>query len=251
MQRLDSTLAASELTSTQGPSQWLRCFQPVSAWFRRRRFARILRQEPELLSKRILDVGGSVHFWQEAGVDLQSHDITIINIAADAQSADKSGQVRAAAIVIYDGSTISWPDHHFDWVISNSVIEHVPPANRDRFSSEIQRVGRRYLVQTPAYMFPIEPHFVMPFLHWLPRNVGRCIAGLGLWGLLRRRTRAEIDHYFDEVQLLTLKEFRSFFPGAHLTVERVAGLPKSYTLTNDRGGAANRSEPVSASGERR
>jgi hypothetical protein len=209
---------------------WLSFIHPVSAKFRRRRFAQILRQEPEILTKRILDVGGSVHFWQKVDVDLDRHDITILNIAVDGQSADMSGQVRPSYIVIYDGLTIPWPDLHFDWVISNSVIEHVPPAQRDRFCSEIRRVALNYLVQTPAYVSPIEPHFVMPFLHWLPRSLARRVARFGLWGLLHRRSKAEIDVYFDEVNLLKLKEFRSYFPGADLITERLVGVPKSHTL---------------------
>ena len=212
------------------PTLWLSFFHPISARFRRRRFAQILQQEPELLTKRILDLGGSVHFWQKAGVDLDRHDITILNVAADATSTDMRGEVIASYIKLYDGSTIPWSDQSFDWVISNSVIEHVPPLQRDRFCSEIRRVGRNYLVQTPAYAFPIEPHFVMPFLHWLPRSLGRLIAGFGLWGLLQKRSRVNTNAYFDEVNLLTLKEFRSFFPGADLNVERFAGFPKSYTL---------------------
>jgi hypothetical protein len=179
-------------------------------------------------------VGGSIHFWQKVGVDLSRHDITILNIAADGASTDVRGANIPSSIVIYDGSTIPWPDGHFDWVISNSVIEHVPPADRERFSAEIRRVGRNYLVQTPAYAFPIEPHFVMPFLHWLPRRIGRRLAGLGLWALLGRASRVQIDAYFDQVNLLTLKEFRLLFPEANLVTERVLGVPKSYSLVATR-----------------
>ena len=213
---------------------WLSFFHPISSRFRKRRFAKILRREPELLAKRILDVGGSVHFWQKVGVDLDRHDITILNIAADAQSTNLHGEVIESFITLYDGSTIPWPDSHFEWVISNSVIEHVPPSQRDRFSSEIQRVGMNYLVQTPAYIFPVEPHFVMPFLHWLPKRFGRRVARFGLWGLLSRKNQAATDAYFDEVNLLKLEEFRSLFPRAELITERFAGVPKSYTLIGRR-----------------
>jgi Methyltransferase domain len=215
------------------PDLWLSFFRPISARFRRRRFAQILRQEPELLAKRIPDLGGSVHFWQKAGVDLDRHDITILNIAADATSTDMRGEVMASSIKLYDGSTIPWSDQSFDWVISNSVVEHVPPSQGDRFCSEICRVGRNYLVQTPAFPCPIEPHLVMPFLHWLPRSLGRLVTGFGLWGLLQKR-RADTNAYFDEVNLLTLKDVRSFFPGADLSLERFAGFPKSYSLIGRR-----------------
>jgi len=187
------------------PNLRLTFMRPISRRFRRRRFERILAQEPELLQKRILDLGGSLHFWQKVGVDLNRHDITLLNIAADAQASDVMGQVDASRIALYDGSTIPWKDKHFDWVISNSVIEHVPPSARQQFSEEIRRVGLNYLVQTPAFAFPIEPHFVMPFLHWLPRRVARRVAGLGLWGLMRKRKRKDIHRYFDEVNLLTLE----------------------------------------------
>jgi hypothetical protein len=211
-------------------SLWLEFFHPLSTHFRKKRFSEILHRAPELLSKRILDVGGSVHFWEEAGVSIGDHDITILNIALDGQSADSRGQIDASSIVIYDGSTIPYPDLYFDWVISNSVIEHVAPEQRDRFCSEIKRVGRNYIVQTPAFAFPIEPHFILPLLHWIPRTLARRLAGFGLWGLLRRRTRSGIETYFDEVHLLRFREFCSFFPKAQLITERFAGIPKSYTL---------------------
>jgi hypothetical protein len=209
---------------------WLSFFHPISAYFRRRRFANILRKAPSLLSQRVLDVGGSVHFWDILGIDPKSFDLTILNIALDGQSTDIRGTIRNDVIVLYDGLTIPWPDRFFDWAISNSVIEHVPPLKRAQFSLEIQRVAKNYWIQTPAYVFPVEPHFVLPILHWLPRHFGRRIAGWGLWGLLRRRTRPEIDRYFDEVVLLTLKEFQSLFPWADVITERFLGIPKSYTL---------------------
>jgi hypothetical protein len=49
------------------PNLWLFFFHPISARFRRKRFAQILRAEPKPLSKRILDAGGIVHFWQKSG----------------------------------------------------------------------------------------------------------------------------------------------------------------------------------------
>ncbi len=209
---------------------WLSFFHPLSAHFRRRRFSQILRSAPEFLSGRILDLGGSIHFWEKAGIDLEEYDITILNIALDGQSADMRGETKSSRILIYDGNTIPYPDLHFDWVISNSVIEHVALDRRNRFCAEIARVGRNCIVQTPAFAFPLEPHFVLPFLHWLPRELGRRLAGFGIWGLSHKITRSQVDRYFDEVNLLRLAEFRSFFPGAQLMTERFAGLPKSYVL---------------------
>ena len=214
-------------------SLWLRTFHPISAHFRRKRFQKLLEVEPALLQQKILDLGGSVHFWQKVDVDPAKHDITILNVVLDGQATDLNGEV-SSIVKLYDGHTIPYPDWHFDWVLCNSVIEHVPLEKRERFASELQRVGRSFIVQTPAYAFPVEPHFVMPFLHWLPRSFARRIAGFGLWGILGRHKRAKVDDYFGEVHLLKRREFAGLFPAAALMTERFAGIPKSYTLISAR-----------------
>lgn len=209
---------------------WRSFIHPITAHFRRKRMARFLQLEPAFLEKKILDVGGSLHFWQKIGVNVKDHDITILNISVDGHSEDVSGETASSLITLYDGETIPWPENHFDWVLSNSVIEHVDPAKRRRFSSEIRRVGINFIVQTPSYWFPVEPHFVLPFLHWLPRKMGRKAARFGPWAILGKRSKGEVETYFKEINLLKLEEFRALFPGADLITERVAFFPKSYTL---------------------
>ena len=63
---------------------------------------------------------------------------------------------------------LPFTDGEFDLVYCSSVIEHVPPARRETFARELRRVGRGWFVQTPAFSFPIEPHALLPFAHWLP-----------------------------------------------------------------------------------
>ena len=43
-----------------------------------------------------------------------------------------------------------------------------PPARRAAFAAELRRVGRGWFVQTPGVSFPLEPHALLPFAHWLP-----------------------------------------------------------------------------------
>jgi SAM-dependent methyltransferase len=45
----------------------------------------------------------------------------------------------------WDGITLPYEDDSFDWVISFSVLLHVPPSDIARHVSEMLRVARRYL----------------------------------------------------------------------------------------------------------
>ena len=44
-------------------------------------------------------------------------------------------------------------------------MEHVPPAERKALGKEMARVAKEVFCQTPARTFPLEPHFIMPFVH--------------------------------------------------------------------------------------
>ena len=88
---------------------------------------------------------------------------------------------------------LPFADGEFDLAYCSSVIEHVPVADRPRFAAELRRVARGWYVQTPAFSFPIEPHALLPAVHWLPHGLRRRCWNLGVAGsweridLLRRR----------------------------------------------------------------
>jgi SAM-dependent methyltransferase len=87
----------------------------------------------------------------------------------------------------------------FDLVYCSSVIEHVPPPRRAAFAAELQRVGRGWFVQTPAFSFPIEPHSLLPGAHWLPVPLRRRYWGLGAaggWEEISLLRRAELERLF-------------------------------------------------------
>jgi len=209
---------------------WHRFIVPILAYFRTRRGERIQRLFPDLKSYRVLDLGGSVHFWHETGLIDHVGHVDIYNVS----HSEIQTQHRASdkfTIHMYDGATIPVPSNSYDLLLSNSVFEHIPPQARARVASEARRVGKRGFVQTPAKEFPVEPHFVMPFIHWLPRSWGRRCVRASPWALLSRHSTAVQDAYWDEVQLLDKHEVSELFPGDRVLAERFLGLPKAWIVS--------------------
>ena len=71
-----------------------------------------------------------------------------------------------------DGENLPFADSSFDIVICNHVYEHTD--NAGRLLAEIQRVmgddGVCYFAGPNKYE-PVEPHYGLPFLSWLPRSL--------------------------------------------------------------------------------
>jgi hypothetical protein len=173
---------------------------------------------------RILDVGGSPLIWSFATVRPQ---LTILNLPTALDPAGAS-----ASLVAADGCRLPFQDVAFDIVFSNSVIEHVGAGLQQQFASEISRVGRRYWVQTPNRRFPVEPHLMLPLIHYLPKPLQRAIAGrFTIWQLLARPSKAQrryyTEHFLNELKLLDRRELQCLFPDAQILNERMAGLAKS------------------------
>ncbi len=93
----------------------------------------------------------------------------------------------------------------------------------------------RFYVQTPNKWFFFEPHLLTPFIHWLPRAAQRRLLRYGtLWGWLHRPSPARVEAHLDEIRLLDEDALRVLFPGATLWRERVLGMTKSLSVTNER-----------------
>lgn len=73
-------------------------------------------------------------------------------------------------------------DASVDVVISNHVIEHVGDRNDQlRHLQEIRRIlasGGRCYLSTPNRWSPVENHFKLPFLGWIPRRFGNAYVRL-------------------------------------------------------------------------
>ena len=176
-------------------------------------------------STRILDVGGTPSNWQLLDVRPR---VTLLNMPRAREESWPGFELVAA-----DGCQLPFGNQSFDIVFSNSVIEHVgsPEAQR-RFANEIQRVARRYWVQTPNRWFPLEPHLLTPFLHYLPRAWQAPLARRWtVWDAVERPTADRrafyIEHYLRDIRLLAASDMSALFPGASIRRERSLGLTKS------------------------
>lgn len=128
-----------------------------------------------------------------------------------------------------DARALPFDDGTFPLAYSNSVIEHMGSfADQKRFADEIRRVGQQLYVQTPNRWFPIEPHFVCFFAHWLPQPLRRWLMPwLSVRGWLRSGDDVPLRQLLDEVRLLGFAEMRVLFPDCEIYREKVFGLTKS------------------------
>ena len=111
---------------------------------------------------------------------------------------------------------LPFDDGAFDLAYSNSVVEHLPPDRRQAFAAELRRVSRGWWVQTPALSFPIEPHALLPFAHWLPVALRKPYWRLGVAG------------EWEDAQLLRRRDLEALFPEGTVLPERWGGLAKSW-----------------------
>lgn len=73
-------------------------------------------------------------------------------------------------VVIYDGVKLPFKDSSFDLITCIEVYEHAP--NPDRLLKEIKRVLKKngiLNITAPNKLWPIEGHYHLPFLSYLPK----------------------------------------------------------------------------------
>jgi hypothetical protein len=77
------------------------------------------------------------------------------------------------SVVQADGRELPFPYGAFDICFSNAVVEHVGGGREEqrRFVHELCRCSRRAFLTTPNRFFPLEVHTLVPFAHWLPREL--------------------------------------------------------------------------------
>lgn len=177
---------------------------------------------------RVLDIGGTQEFWATwADVfDWSRLDVTCVNIDVTEEVA-VSDRLRLA-----HGDARALPryaDGAFDVVFSNSVIEHVGMwRDMEAMAREVRRLAPCYMIQTPCYWFPIEPHFRFPIIHWLPEPLGYRMLMLRRSAFSgRKKTVPDAVSALQSARLLDAAQMRALFPDAVVHLERFLLLTKS------------------------
>jgi hypothetical protein len=172
---------------------------------------------------RILDVGGRRAYWSVVPQSVLAEcraTISVLNRPSDLQGKDDALFTHVA------GNACDLPeyaDNTFDLVHSNSVIEHVGNwSNIKLFARESIRLAPYHFIQTPYFWFPVEPHFVKLFHHWLPRPLR--VRLWQHWNMGNRKRAASLDEAVHKMEgepyLLDQRMFRSLFPDSTILKER-------------------------------
>lgn len=198
--------------------------------FRLKRFQHIRALVDSVLktshSCRILDIGGTETYW-DLGRDLLDSgrvQIDLINLTAP-ETRNKNFRSLSG-----DARDLSeFPSGSYDICHSNSVIEHVGDwKDMMAMAQEVRRLAPHYYVQVPYFWFPLEPHFRVPFFHWLPEQIRyRLILRRDLGFHKRQENLSNAVETIQSAKLLDRRQFSTLFPDAHIIPEKVVFLTKS------------------------
>jgi hypothetical protein len=207
--------------------------------FRLKRFGIILALIEKVVAEkgraRILDVGGTRDYWMAVEPLWRQHDLefTLINLSAEPTHDPRFKSLAGNACAMPE-----FADMSFDIVHSNSVIEHVGRWGAMKaMAQEVSRLAPCYYVQTPAFGFPIEPHFRAPFFHWLPMPWRIWLTRhFALGAYPKAATLDDAMRFVEDAILVDAARFRALFPApARFEKERFLGLTKSFIAVRDGG----------------
>ena len=203
-------------------------YRQIFKIWRKKRFGLFLQRMKPSPSDILLDVGGYPWFWISQPQPVRQIDTLNIHEVSWNQKDFPRYNIRT---LTGDGCALAMQDQRYDIGFSNSVIEHVGSWKQQRqFAIEIRRVAKALWVQTPAYECPIEPHYMTPFIHYLPRSFRKKIVRwCTLWGWLERPTHEQINSMVETTRLLRKSEMQQLFPDCEIITERMLWvMPKSY-----------------------
>lgn len=205
--------------------------------FRRKR-AELLRQVLDETADRlrrdlvVVDVGGRPDYWLNLPHLDRIARIDLMNSSEDEMGRPLPDDAPRELFTrsVGDARRLDgYADGSVDFVHSNSVIEHVGGwVQMKAMADELLRVGQAGWMQTPAWSFPVEPHFHVPFMHWFGAPLRAKMLSISVARRFRRMDLARRRKAVETVNLMTRAEVEHLFPGCTIHTERFALLAKSY-----------------------
>jgi len=177
----------------------------------------------------ILDLGGKINYWENRGLAGNSDfRITILNLELEISNYLNIKNVMGNACDLNE-----YDDNSFDIVHSNSVIEHLNNfENQKQMALEAQRVGVKHIIQTPNKFFFIEPHYLIPFFQYLPKDFQFQILTKTKISRLKKWDKKFAKQYTEEIRLISFSEFKKIFPNSKIYFEKFLWMNKSFTAHN-------------------
>lgn len=188
-----------------------------------------------LAARTAVDVGCSTGFTAAALADAGAAVIGLdIDVPGLRYASERFGG--SISFLCADGSALPFPDRSIDIVVFNHIYEHVVDA--DAVMSEIRRVlrpdGVAYL-GLGNRLGVVEPHYRLPFLSWLPRNLAdRYVAATGRAPNYyeRFRTRRALRRMCGDLQVwdytYTILADASRFQAHDMVPRRLRSLPPAF-----------------------
>jgi hypothetical protein len=162
----------------------------LTAWFsrnsRKRRYDIFVQTMRPTASDTILDIGVNDTNWRASNFLEAWYPWPDRITAIATEPRDSFRRIfPEVRFVVADGRQLPFHDDSFSIGFANAVVEHVGTrAEQERFVAEMLRTCRRVFIATPNAKFPVDPHTLLPFVHWLPRRVRHAVlnrVGLRYW----------------------------------------------------------------------
>ena len=179
--------------------------------------------------------GGSGEFMELFEAEEIECELWVADISKD--ELERAQERGFRTLLLTESSALPFGDGEVDLIFCNSVIEHctIPKASiwsvtdeeefkcaalkaQAFFAGEIERVSKKYFVQTPSRSFPIESHTLFPFLGAVPRPYG--IAAMKVLN------RFWFKKTSPDWNLLDRSEMEALFPNGRVMERRWMGLSK-------------------------
>ena len=162
---------------------------------------------------KILDIGGTQNYWEMMDyTDPNLIQVTLINID------DKKVTLPNFAAIKMNALDLNIFKFDCDIIFSHSLIEHI---DHEKFAEIVVRSEKPYFIQTPNKYFPMEPHFLIPLLQFLPLQ-------LKFW--LVRKYRKELESEVKSINLLSKEKLKNLFPNAEIYGGKILGMTQSFIV---------------------